>query len=156
RNIVILKDNAGNVGLGEVPGGEPICNTLMDAKELVMNQSIGNYKNILQKVEIAFKNRDTSGRGLQTFDLRITIHSIAALEAAMLDLLGKHLNVPVAALLGDGQQRSEVETLGYLFYVGDKEKTDLPYLEDSNASSDWFRLRHEKALDADSIVRLAE
>src|SRR5699024_10466009 len=108
------------------------------------------------KVESAFKDRDTSGRGLQTFDLRITIHSIAALEAAMLDLLGKHLNVPIAALLGDGQQRSEVETLGYLFYIGDRKKTDLPYLEDKNASSDWFRLRHEKALDADSIVRLAE
>src|SRR5699024_9171964 len=156
RNIVVLKDNSGNVGVGEVPGGEPIYNTLMDAKELVMNESIGNYKSVLQKVESAFKDRDTSGRGLQTFDLRITIHSIAALEAAMLDLLGKHLNVPIAALLGDGQQRSEVETLGYLFYIGDRKKTDLPYLEDKNASSDWFRLRHEKALDADSIVRLAE
>ena len=156
RNIVVLKDNSGNVGVGEVPGGEPIYNTLIDAKELVMNESIGNYKSVLQKVESAFKDRDTSGRGLQTFDLRITIHSIAALEAAMLDLLGKHLNVPIAALLGDGQQRSEVETLGYLFYIGDRKKTDLPYLEDKNASSDWFRLRHEKALDADSIVRLAE
>lgn len=156
RNIIILKDNSGKIGVGEVPGGESIYNTLLDARELVVNQSIGNYKGVLQKVEEAFEDRDTFGRGLQTFDLRVTIHSIAALEAAMLDLLGKHLNVPVAALLGDGQQRSEVETLGYLFYVGDRKKTDLPYLGNESASNDWFRLRHEEALDTESIVRLAE
>lgn len=33
----------------------------------------------------------------------------------MLDLLGQHLGVPVAALLGEGQQRESVEMLGYLF-----------------------------------------
>jgi glucarate dehydratase len=35
--------------------------------------------------------------------------------------------VPVAALLGEGQQRDAVQMLGYLFYVGDRKKTDLPY-----------------------------
>jgi len=156
RNIVILKDNSGNIGLGEVPGGEPIYKTLMDSKEIILNKSIGNFKNILQEIERKFKDRDASGRGSQTFDLRVTIHSIAALESAMLDLLGKHLNVPVAALLGSGQQRKEVEALGYLFYIGDRKKTDLPYRENKNATNDWFRLRNEKALDADSIVSLAE
>src|SRR5699024_1891525 len=86
----------------------------------------------------------------------VTIHSVAALEAAFLDLLGKHLHVPVASLLGNGKQRSEVETLGYLFYVGDKAKTELPYLEEKAASDDWSRLRREKALDTDSVVQLAE
>ena len=52
---------------------------------------------------------------MQTFDLRITIHAVTAIEAALLDLSGKHLNVPVAALLGEGQQRDKVKTLGYLF-----------------------------------------
>ena len=37
--------------------------------------------------------------------------------------------MPVAALLGEGQQRESVEMLGYLFYVGDRTKTDLPYRE---------------------------
>jgi len=34
RNIVILEDNAGNTGAGEVPGGERIRKTLEDAKSL--------------------------------------------------------------------------------------------------------------------------
>src|SRR5450755_2587161 len=34
RNIVILKDSANNTGLGEVPGGEKIRQTLEDAREL--------------------------------------------------------------------------------------------------------------------------
>src|SRR5699024_4651096 len=156
RNIVILEDNSGNYGVGEVPGGEPIHKTLQEAKEIILNSSIGNYKNILQEVHRRFKDRDTAGRGKQTFDLRVTIHSVAALEAAFLDLLGKHLHVPVASLLGNGKQRSEVETLGYLFYVGDKAKTELPYLEEKAASDDWSRLRRDKALDTDSVVQLAE
>lgn len=41
----------------------------------------------------------------------------------MLDLLGQHLGVNVASLLGDGQQRSEVEMLGYLFFVGNRKAT---------------------------------
>ncbi|WP_158734557.1 glucarate dehydratase [Alteribacillus sp. YIM 98480] len=156
RNVVILKDNSGNVGVGEVPGGEGIRKTLEDAKALLAGESIGNYKNILKKVRETFANRDSSGRGSQTFDLRITIHAVTALEAALLDLLGKYLNVPVAALLGDGQERTEVETLGYLFYIGDRNKTDLPYVSDPNPDNDWFRLRHEEALTPEAVVRLAE
>lgn len=156
RNVVILKDNSGNLGIGEVPGGERIRHTLEDAKALLVGESIGNYKNILRKVKETFSDRDATGRGQQTFDLRIAIHAVTALEAALLDLLGKFLGVPVAALLGDGQQRSEVETLGYLFYIGDRNKTDLPYESDPHATNDWFRLRHEEALTPEAIVRLAE
>jgi glucarate dehydratase len=101
RNIVILEDNAGNTGVGEVPGGERIRKTLEDAKSLVIGKSIGTYNNILNTVRRRFADRDSGGRGLQTFDLRITIHAVTALEAALLDLLGKFLEVPVAALLGD-------------------------------------------------------
>ncbi|MBM7660157.1 glucarate dehydratase [Bacillus mesophilus] len=156
RNIVILKDNAGNVGVGEVPGGESIRQTLEDAKPLVVGQSIGFYNQILNSVREQFANRDKGGRGLQTFDLRITIHAVTALESALLDLVGKYLNVPVAALLGEGQQRDQVEMLGYLFYIGDRRKTDLPYLSDPTAEDDWMRLRHEEALTPSEIVRLAE
>ena len=35
RNIVILKDSAGHTGVGEVPGGEKIRQTLEDARPLV-------------------------------------------------------------------------------------------------------------------------
>jgi glucarate dehydratase len=156
RNIVILKDNAGNTGVGEVPGGERIRQTLEDARSLVVGSPIGTYQKILNQVRQAFADRDSGGRGLQTFDLRITIHAVTGLEAALLDLLGQHLDVPVAALLGEGQQRDEVKMLGYLFYVGDRNKTDLAYRSEPEADNDWFRVRHEQALTAESVVRLAE
>ncbi|GAA4852355.1 glucarate dehydratase [Paenibacillus vulneris] len=156
RNIVILKDSSGHTGVGEVPGGERIRQTLEDAKPLVVGQSIGGYNNVLREVKRRFADRDAGGRGLQTFDLRIAIHAVTALEAALLDLLGQFLNVPVAALLGDGQQREDVEMLGYLFYIGDRRKTDLPYTYDPDAKDGWFRLRHEEALTGEAIVQLAE
>jgi len=156
RNILILTDNAGRTGVGEVPGGEKIRQTLEDARALVVGQPIGAHQRILQQVQKQFADRDSGGRGQQTFDLRTTIHAVTAIESALLDLLGQHLDVPVAALLGEGQQRDAVEMLGYLFYVGDSKKTDLDYVSDPGAANDWFRLRHEVALTPEAIVRQAE
>jgi glucarate dehydratase len=159
RNLLILTDSAGRTGVGEVPGGEKIRQTLEDAAALVVGQPLGNHQQVLQRVQQGFADRDSGGRGLQTFDLRTTIHAVTAIESAFLDLLGQHLGVPVAALLGEGQQRDAVEMLGYLFFVGDRTRTDLPYASgasEPDADNDWFRLRHEKAMDADAIVRLAE
>jgi glucarate dehydratase len=156
RNVVILKDNAGRTGAGEVPGGERIRTTLEDAKPLIVGQPIGRYNNILNSIRQRFADRDSGGRGLQTFDLRTTIHAVTAVEAALLDLLGQFLGVPVAALLGEGQQRESVPMLGYLFYIGDRKKTDLPYLETPATGDDWLRLRREEALTPAAIVQLAE
>ena len=156
RNLLILTDSAGRTGVGEVPGGEKIRQTLEDARELVVGQPLGSQQRLLQDVQKKFADRDSGGRGLQTFDLRTTIHAVTAIESALLDLLGQHLNVPVAALLGEGQQRDAVEMLGYLFYVGDKAKTDLPYASEPDADNAWSRLRHEKALTPEAVVRLAE
>jgi glucarate dehydratase len=155
RNLVILTDNAGHTGLGEVPGGEKIRQTLEECRDLVIGQGLGVWKNILTEVGRRFADRDSGGRGLQTFDLRTTVHVQAALECALLDLLGQHLGVPVAALLGDGQQREAVEMLGYLFFIGDRKKTNLPYRHDQKGD-DWIRLRDEEALTPDAIVRTAE
>ena len=156
RNIVILTDSAGHTGVGEVPGGEKIRQTLEDARPLVEGQPIGHYNAVLQAMRQQFADRDSGGRGLQTFDLRITIHAVTAVESALLDLLGQHLNVPVCALLGEGQQRSRVQMLGYLFYVGDRQQTDLAYRSEPDQADDWLRLRHEKAMTAEAVVRLAE
>ncbi|GAB7206903.1 glucarate dehydratase [Dickeya oryzae] len=156
RNIVIINDNAGHTGVGEIPGGEKIRQTLEDAAALVVGKTLGEYKNVMTAVRNQFADRDASGRGLQTFDLRTTIHVVTGIEAAMLDLLGQFLNVPVAALLGDGQQRDAVEMLGYLFYIGDRNKTDLPYQSQPDDKCDWYRLRHEEALTPETVVRLAE
>ena len=144
RNIVILKADNGEIGVGEVPGGEKIRKTLEDAKSLVVGKSIGEYKNIVKSIHDAFIDRDSSGRGTQTFDLRTTVHVMTAVEAPLLDLMGKYLNVPVAALLGEGQQREKVKVLGYLFYIADRNKTDLPYLSGDDNSDEWGRIREMK------------
>src|SRR6202000_2773532 len=156
RNVVILKDSAGNTGVGEVPGGENIRKTIDDARANVVGQSIGNMQAGLNQGRKACADREGGGRGLQTFDLRTTIHAVTALEAALLDLLGQHLGVPVAALLGEGQQRDEVEMLGYLFYIGDRKKTDLPYDSGAEGRDDWERVRTEEAMTPEAVVRLAE
>ena len=155
RNIVILTDTSGHIGVGEVPGGEKIRRTLEDAKPLVVSHTIGACNSILGSIRDTFADRDAGGRGKQTFDLRVTIHALTAVESALLDLLGQNLGLPVAALLGEGQQRQSVETLGYLFFVGDRRKTNLPYLTGEGAAG-WFHLRHQEAMTAQEIVRLAE
>jgi len=156
RNIVILHDNAGRMGVGEVPGGDRIRQTLDEARPLVIGKSIATFNDILNAMRQKFASRDSEGRGLQTFDLRTTVHAVTAVEAALLDLVGQYLNVPVAALLGEGQQRSSVKMLGYLFYVGDRKRTNLPYRNAADANNEWFRLRDEEALTPAAIVRLAE
>jgi glucarate dehydratase len=156
RNLVILTDSSGHTGVGEVPGGEKIRQTLEDARSLIEGQPIGDYNRVLQAMRQRFADRDSGGRGQQTFDLRITIHAVTAVESALLDLLGQHLEVPVCALLGEGQQRERVQMLGYLFYIGDRRKTDLAYRSEPDADNDWFRLRHEEALTPQAVVQLAE
>ncbi|OZI41329.1 glucarate dehydratase [Bordetella genomosp. 5] len=156
RNLIVLTDSAGNTGVGEVPGGEKIRATLEDAREFIVGSSIGQYNQTLNRMRQAFASRDSAGRGQQTFDLRVAIHAVTAAESALLDLLGKHLGVPVAALLGEGVQRTSVQMLGYLFYVGDRNATPLPYASAPDEADDWLRLRHEKALTPEAIVKLAE
>ena len=156
RNVVLLTDSAGHTGLGEVPGGEKIRQTLEDARAIVEGRPIAEMHRILQQMRERFADRDAGGRGLQTFDLRTTVHAVAAVESALLDLQGQFLGVPVAALLGEGQQRDAVQMLGYLFYVGDRTRTDLPYASEPEQADDWKRLRHETAMTPEAVVRLAE
>jgi glucarate dehydratase len=156
RNIVLLNDNAGHTGVGEVPGGEKIRRVLEESKSLVVGQPLAAYNAVLNAVRARFADRDSEGRGQQTFDLRTTVHALTAMESALLDLLGQFLSLPIAALLGEGQQRSSVEVLGYLFYVGDRGKTDLPYRSEPEADDAWLRLRHEEALTTNAVLQLAE
>ncbi|ACZ78168.1 Glucarate dehydratase [Dickeya parazeae Ech586] len=156
RNIVILKDNAGHTGVGEAPGGEVIYNTLTAMTSQVVGSQVARMNHLVHQVHKGNQSSDfdSFGKGAWTFELRV--NAVAALEAALLDLLGQHLNVPVAELLGPGKQRDEVTVLGYLFYIGDRTKTDLPYLEGEQGKHPWYHLRHQKAMDSASVVRLAE
>ena len=157
RNIVILTDSNGVEGVGEVPGGQKITAAIEATAHLVLGTSIADYKQTLNKVRAWLdENIKDDVRGLQTFDLRTGVHVVTAYEAPLLDLLGMFLNVPAAALMGDGIQRDKVRFLSYLFYIGDRKKTDLPYEEEPDADCDWYRLRHEEALTPEKIVALAK
>jgi glucarate dehydratase len=156
RNIVVLTDDAGHTGAGEVPGGDKIRQVLEQVSAEIVGRPIASYHESLQTMRTRFADRDTAGRGLQTFDMRITVHAITAVECALLDLLGQWMGVPVAALLGEGRQRSSVPVLGYLFFVGDQRKTGLPYASEPDAADLWLRLRHQEALTTEAVLRLAE
>lgn len=155
RNILILQDSAGNTGLGEVPGGDNIRKTLEQSRELVIGKALEEFNTVISSIEMEFADKDLGGRGLQTFDLRTTIHVMTAVETAMLDLLGQFRGVPLAALLGKGIQRKKIPVLGYLFYIGDRLKADLPYRDESDSDCEWFALRNEEALSPEAVVNLA-
>ncbi len=163
RNLLVLEDSAGHVGVAEIPGGESIRQTLEQAGAMLVGQPIATWNALLARIREKFKSLDSGGRGLQTFDLRTTIHVLTAVECALLDLLGQHLGVPVCELLGEGKQRDSVAMLGYLFFVGDRTRTNLPYLTPddertatSSAADQWLRARHEVAMTPDTIVAQAE
>ncbi|MDT4833204.1 Glucarate dehydratase [compost metagenome] len=171
RNLVLLKDSAGRTGIGEVPGGEGIRQALERTRGRVIGQPIGLYNRVLNSLRQAIAGRDGSGPQAtvhqvtseaeaavlkQPHEINLRLDNvITAVEAALLDLLGQHLDVPVADLLGSGQQRDSVPMLAYLFYIGDRSRTDLPYLAGSGAGDDWYHVRHQQAVTAESIVRQA-
>lgn len=172
RNIVILRDSAGRTGLGEVPGGEGIRLALEKSIPLVIGKPLGLYNGILNSVRQTLTGGGKAAHQStvhqvtseaeaavlkQPHEINLRMDNvITGIEAALLDLLGQFLDVPVAALLGNGQQRDAVRMLGYLFYIGDRTKTDLPYLAGASTKDDWYRARHEETMTAESIVRQAE
>jgi glucarate dehydratase len=156
RNLVLLEDNTGHTGIGEVPGGEPIRATLEASQSLVVGSHLGDREHVLASVSQRFEDLDASGRGSQTYDQRVAIHAVTGIESALFDLLGQYLELPVAALLGEGQQRPRVDVLGYLFFIGDRRRTPFPYRAEPHAPDAWLRLRNEVTLAIPDLLRLAE
>ncbi|WP_367565308.1 enolase C-terminal domain-like protein [Lacrimispora sp.] len=162
RNLVILKDSAGNTGIGEIHGGDYTCEALKSCIPLVVGQPTGKYRTILSSIHKAGTRAEgDDGEGIQTLDiskLKFVVKAEWAIECALLDLLGKHLELPMCELLGDGRQRDEIETLGYLFYVSEKEKAhpDLSYLDEGSSSDPWFKLRRQEMLTPERIVEQAQ
>ena len=168
RNLVLLTDSAGNTGMGEVPGGAGILAALERAVPLVVGTQIGRYNRTLNALRAAIAGQDAAGQQYQVtsaaeeavlkqpheINLRLE-NVVTAVEAALLDLLGQHLGVPVCELLGAGQQRDSVPMLAYLFYIGDRRRTDLPYLTGDGASG-WYARRNQEAMTPSEIVELAE
>ena len=160
RNLVILKDNAGHTGIGEIHGGDYTCEALKSCIPLVVGQPTGRYRAILDSIHKAStRSEEDDGEGIQSLDiskLKFVVKAEWAIECALLDLLGQYLDLPMCELLGDGKQRDRVETLGYLFYVSDREKAaGAGYLDESVSSDAWFRLRRQKMLTPERIVEQA-
>ncbi|WP_285473737.1 enolase C-terminal domain-like protein [Actinoplanes sp. NBRC 101535] len=156
RTVVIVTDSAGRVGLGEAPGGDAIRHTAEAAREILLGKPVATFGSLLRSFATRHAGQDVQGRGRQTYDVRVTVHAVTALESALLDLLGQHLGVPVAELLGEGVHRDSVPVLGYLFYVGDPSRTDLAYVREKDPADDWEHLRRMPALTPESIVAQAE
>jgi len=54
RNVVLLTDDAGHTGAGEVPGGEKIRHVLEESRTLVVGRPIGAFNAILDAVRVRF------------------------------------------------------------------------------------------------------
>lgn len=161
RNLVLLTDSAGHTGLGEIHGGDYTCDCLNAVRPLVEGQPLSHYRQIMQTIH-RLSRPGGEGGDIQTLDiskLKFVVKSEWAIECALLDLVGQWMDVPMCQLLGEGQQRTEVPVLGYLFYVSNKDKTPagaLQYLDESDSADPWFRLRREELLTPARIVEEAE
>lgn len=167
RNIVLLTDSAGRTGMGEVPGGEGILRALEKITALVVGTSLGRYQRTLNSIRASFSARagvtqyQVSSAAeaavlAQPHEINLRLDNVVtAVEAALLDLLGQTLDVPLCELLGNGQQRDRVPMLAYLFYIGDAGKTDLPYVR-SNGGDAWHQLRQREAICAEAVADLAD
>ena len=163
RNLVILKDTAGHIGVGEIHGGDYTCDSLNAVRPLVEGRPVACYREILQSIHrLTRPGAEADGEGIQTLDiskLKFVVKSEWAIECALLDLMGQLLGVPMCQLLGEGRQREEVEVLGYLFYVSDKGRVPagaLQYLDEGDSADPWFRLRREEILTPERVVEEAQ
>jgi glucarate dehydratase len=169
RTLVLLQDSAGRTGIGEVPGGAGITGALERVIPLVVGTQTGRYNRTLNAVRAAIAGKDkgviqhqvTSAAEAavlkQPHEINLRLENVVtAIEAALLDLLGQHLGVPVCELLGSGQQRDKVPMLAYLFYIGDRTRTDLPYHAGSGDANDWYHIRHQEAVTPAAIARQAQ
>ncbi|MCL2705005.1 MAG: glucarate dehydratase [Spirochaetaceae bacterium] len=159
RNIVILKDNSGKRGIGEVHGNDSITKTLEEYKLLVVGREIGQYRSIIQSLKKLHEKSARNSEGIQNLslaNLKDVVHAESAVEAALLDLMGQFMGMPVCELLGDGRQRENVAVLGYLFYQADSKKTGLPYINENDSNNSWFALRRNPFLTVEAIVEQAQ
>ena len=167
RNVVLLKDNAGRTGVGEVPGGAGILRALENSVARVVGSEIGSYNRTLNAVRESIGGKRAGHQHQVTSEAEAAVlrqpheinlrldNVITAIETALLDLLGQYLGVPLCELLGNGRQRDSVRMLAYLFYIGDRTRTDLAYPFDPDGQG-WYRHRDQAALTAGAIVEQAE
>ena len=155
RILIIITDNVGREGIGEIPCSQSILDILGLMATPLRGESVDNYRSILRSLLDRYQRHDEGGRGLQTFDQRTTIHAVTAIEAALLDLRGKALGMPVCELLGRGKVRDSIPFLAYLFFVGDSEATEFNYPQEVTHPNRWHSARRLPAMDTKAIIEQA-
>ncbi|HFK7186500.1 TPA: enolase C-terminal domain-like protein [Serratia odorifera] len=160
RILVIIGDSAGNSGVGECPCHASTLSLLEKFTPQVVGSSLCQMNATVGRLFASDARQQTSE---QTDRVHIPqmnpekfYNAAAAIEAALLDLLGKHLELPVADLLASGRQRDRIPVLGYLFYIADRKLTTMNYQSGEQQRAPWFWLRHQPAMDHQAVVRLAE
>ena len=160
RVLLVITDSAGHSGVGEIPATQVVQKILQNAAPFLIGQKITRLNALVAEMH----QRDLNGEHpdmlrfpqARAWDLERHYNAVAAVEAALLDLMGQFLNEPVAELLGAGKQRDEIPVLGYLFYIADRQRADMPYQPGRQDQHPWYHLRHQQAMGIEDVVRLAE
>jgi glucarate dehydratase len=132
RAIVEIEASDGSIGLAETYGDQTMLDALAAARPLVPGLSPFDLNTMEQRVKASIKaTRSTSELELApgSHGAKNAAKVTSALEVAMLDLQGQHVNAPVCDLLG-GTVREAVPYSAYLFF---KHAThvDRPYPPDA-------------------------
>jgi len=165
RILVLLTSSEGRVGAGEIPGCEATLRGLVESTQLVLGTALGDFQNTLNTIR-----RLVCGQTISQYRPYTSIETdplqphwaslrlenvITAVEAALLDLLGQHMGVPLCQLLGNGQQRTTVPINACLFYIGDSTWTTLSYARHA-ARDDWYGARQRVTLTPTALADQAD
>lgn len=153
RTVVELVADNGLTGLAEVPGSATTNTRLEAARLVVLGRDPFDWHGMQAALRDRFGTESQAARGDKPWDQRALVQVESALDVACLDLVGKHVGVPVATLLG-GIVRERVPYSAYLFYKHEGAGGDLAFGTDSRATG-WAAVRQAAALDPDGIVAQA-
>ena len=81
RNITVITDSDGRVGLAEVPGGNAISAAIASTADHLVGQPVARYRSLVTELSTLLQKLDRSTRGNQTFDQRVAIHAVTAIES---------------------------------------------------------------------------
>lgn len=161
RTVLTLEFGGRITGIAEVPGDRRILGILTgdEFRRLAHGQplTLRALRQVCDDLAARYGELDRGGRGLQSFDTRVLVHVLAAVETAWLDAYGKQQAAPVAAILGDRfgvKPREYAEVNGYLFIIADVAGTSLDYAPE-RGTEDWRCVRHLPTPDPAAFARAA-
>jgi glucarate dehydratase len=162
RILVLLTDSAGNTGMGEVPGSDGILQALRKLAPLVVGTETGRHRRTLNTLRAA-----VSGASHQ-----VTSSAEAAVMKQPHEINLRHRERGhggggrPARPARPAPRRAAVRTarrgpaahatctmLAYLFYVGDRKRTDLAYDGGAKATLTGTGLRDREALSPEADRR---